>query len=200
VVVGVGYNDFQATFAQSVEAALTALRKAGVERVLWLTLREERSSYADMNDVLRAAAARHPELTVVDWQRTSRSHPEWFQDDGLHLNYDGAVAMATLVQKTLRSLGVVQTPSRARLAITTRALPIARLGRPYRARLLVAGGTGPVTWTRQAGALPAGVRLLPNGWLVGTPRSAGSARPTLRVTDAGGRSVSRQLAIVVRTG
>jgi hypothetical protein len=199
VVVEVGYNDFEATFAQTVETVLAALRGAGAERVLWLTLREQRSSYAEMNDVIRAAAAKHPELTVVDWNRYSRSHPQWFQDDGLHLDYEGAVAMATLVQKTLRSLGVVVAPA-ARLAITTKSLPPAKVGRPYRARLLAAGGVRPVTWRRQAGALPAGLRLLPGGWLTGTPRAAGTSHPTLRATDARGGTASRRLALVVRTG
>ena len=47
VVVEVGYNDFEDPFADSVEASLQALRKAGAERVLWLTLRADRTSYLE---------------------------------------------------------------------------------------------------------------------------------------------------------
>ena len=110
VVVEVGYNDFEDPFADSVETSLQALRKAGAERVLWLTLRADRTSYLSMNDVIRAAATRHPELTVVDWNLFSRSHPDWFQDDGLHLDNVGALMMATLIHRSLDDLGLVEAP------------------------------------------------------------------------------------------
>ncbi len=129
VVVEVGYNDFEDPFADSVEASLQALRKAGAVRVLWLTLRADRTSYLSMNDVIRAAATRHPEMTVVDWNLFSRSHPDWFQDDGLHLNDVGALMMATLIHRSLDQLGLVAAAPVAKLAITTKALPAARVGR-----------------------------------------------------------------------
>jgi hypothetical protein len=198
VVVATGYNDLESTFADAIETALLALRREGVERVLWLTLRAERQSYLRMNDALRQAADRHPELTVVDWNLYSRSHPEWFQDDGLHLSFDGAFALATLVHQSLESLGLVTAPVARRPTITTRALPPAGVGRPYLARLTASGGARPLTWRRAAGALPAGVRLRRDGTLVGTPRAAGRLTPTLRATDALGRFASRQFVIVVR--
>ena len=97
--------------------------------MLWLTLRADRTSYLSMNDVIRAAATRHPELTVVDWNLFSRSHPDWFQDDGLHLDSVGALMMATLIHRSLDDLGLVAAPPVAKLAITTKALPAARVGR-----------------------------------------------------------------------
>ena len=123
VVVEVGYNDWEDSFADSVETSLQALRKAGAKRVLWLTLRADRTSYLSMNDVIRAAATRHPEMTVVDWNLFSRSHPDWFQDDGLHLDSVGALMMATLIHRSLEDLGLVEAPPVAKLAITTKTLP-----------------------------------------------------------------------------
>ena len=35
-----------------------------------------------MNADIVAAAQKHPELEVIDWNVYSRSHPEWFQNDG----------------------------------------------------------------------------------------------------------------------
>jgi hypothetical protein len=198
VVVSVGYNDPATTFADGVEQALTALEKAGAQRVLWLTLTEERQSYADMNDVLRAAVAKHPELTIVDWQMYSRSHPDWFQDDGLHLGYGGAVGMATLIHKKLVDAGVVQATA-ARLAIATAKLPAARVGKPYLVRLRATGGTKPVRWSRLTGSLPAGLRLLLDGRVTGTPKTAGTKTAIVRATDAAGRRVSRRIALVVRS-
>jgi lysophospholipase L1-like esterase len=197
VVVAVGYNDHESTFATAVETSLQALRSEGVEHVLWLTLRAERQSYLAMNDVIRAAADRHPELTIVDWNLYSRSHPDWFQDDGLHLNSDGSLAMATLVHRSLDELGLVAAPVARRLTIATRTLAPARVGRPYLVRLTASGGTRPFTWSRTAGVLPAGVRLGRNGTLAGTPRAAGRTSATLRATDARGRSTSRRFVLVV---
>ena len=199
VVVSVGYNDPAATFGDSVEAALDALEKAGAQRILWLTLTEERQSYADMNDVLGAVVARHSEVTVVDWNTYSRSHPDWFQDDGLHLGYDGAVGMATLIHKKLVEAGVVHAPAAVRLAIATPKLPAARVGHPYLARLRAVGGTKPVRWTRLTGSLPAGLRLLVDGRVTGTPRAVGARTAIVRATDASGRRVSRRIALVVGT-
>ncbi len=198
VVVAVGYNDFEPTFAASVETALQALDNAGVEHVLWLTLRAERQSYLNMNDVIRAAGPRHPTLTVVDWNLYSRSHPDWFQSDGLHLTDVGAIAMATLLHDTLDELGLVAVaPAVQSLTIVTKRLPAARVGRPYVARLTAAGGSRPVSWARKAGAIPGGLRLLRDGRLTGTPRVAGKRLITLRVTDPGGRSAIRRFLLTV---
>jgi hypothetical protein len=198
VVVEVGYNDFEDPFADSVEASLQALKKAGAVRVLWLTLRADRTSYLSMNDVIRAAATRHPEMTVVDWNLFSRSHPDWFQDDGLHLDDVGALMMATLVHRSLDQLGVVAAAPAAKLAITTKALPAARVGRAYKARLIASGGERPIVWTVKAGMLPAGLRLTRDGWVRGTPKSAGKPAATLRATDSSRRMASRRFVLAVR--
>ena len=198
VVVEVGYNDFEAPFADSVETSLQALRKAGAQRVLWLTLRADRTSYLSMNDVIRAAATRHPELTVIDWNLFSRSHPDWFQDDGLHLDNVGALMMATLIHRSLANLGLVAALAVPELAITTTALPPARVGRPYTTRLIASGGARPVVWTLKAGALPVGLRLTRDGWLRGTPKAVGRPAATLRVTDSARRTAARRFVLAVR--
>jgi len=199
-VVEVGYNDYEEPFADSVETSLQALRKAGAQRVLWLTLRADRTSYLSMNDMIRAAATRHPELTVVDWNLFSRSHPDWFQDDGLHLNGMGALMMATLIHRTLDDLGLVAAAPAAKLAITTKALPAARVGRAYNVRVTASGGTRPIVWTVKAGALPAGLRLTRSGWLRGTPKAAGRPAATLRATDSARRTAARRFVLAVRAG
>jgi len=194
VVVVVGYNDYESTFADSVETSLQALRKQGVDHILWLTLRAERQSYLSMNDVIRESALRHPEMTVVDWNLYSRSHPDWFQDDGLHLNGDGALALATLVHRSLDELGLVAA---SRLAVATTRPPTGRVGRPFAARLTTAGGTPPIVWTLKAGKLPAGVRILRDGRLLGTPTVAGRSAATMEATDAKGQLVSRRFVVVI---
>ena len=197
VVVAVGYNDYESTFAATVETVLEALEKAGVEHILWLTLRAERQSYLHMNDIVGAAAERHLELTVVDWNLYSRSHPDWFQPDGLHLTDVGAIAMATLVHRSLDDLGLVAAPPVRRLGIATRTLPPARVGRPYATRLTTSGGTLPITWTRTEGGLPPGLRVRRDGRLTGTPTAAGRRSFTLRATDGRGTWADRRFLIAV---
>ena len=197
VVVAVGYNDYESTFAATVDTVLEALDKAGVEHILWLTLRAERESYLHMNDIVRAAAERHPELTVVDWNLYSRSHPDWIQPDGLHLTDVGAIAMATLVHRSLDELGLVAAAPARRLGIATKTLPAARVGRPYAARLTTSGGTLPITWTQAQGGLPPGLRVRRDGRLTGTPTVAGRRSFILRATDSRGQWAGRRFLVTV---
>ncbi len=200
VVVAVGYNDYEAAYPEDIEEALAALRKAGVTRVLWLTLHEARPAYTSMNDAIHAAATRHPELTVVDWQLYSRSHPDWFQNDGIHLQKDGAEAMATLVHTTLVTLGIplATRPAAGGLSINSSKLPNGVVGRPYTARLVAHGGAKPLRWARIQGRLPRGVQLRTDGRLNGVPARAGSFTAVVRVTDARRATATRTITLRVR--
>jgi lysophospholipase L1-like esterase len=200
VIIAVGYNDFESAYAGDIEDALTALRQAGVTRVLWATMREERDQYQSMNDDIRAAAARHPEMTVVDWNLYSRSHPDWFQPDGLHLQAAGAEAMATLFHKSLVGLGIPVAPPAAKLIIPREVLPVGTVGRAYAARLVARGGAQPYRWSRALGTLPAGLRLERGGQIRGTPRAVGTFGVIVRATDARGSSTTRRFILRVRPG
>jgi hypothetical protein len=193
VVVSVGYNDFEDQYAGNVENALQALDAAGVKHVWWLTLRAAHHPYLNMNDDLQAAAKRHPELTVVDWNVYSRSHPSWFQADGLHLRRTGAEAMSTLIHKTLVAQGVALPPPR----VTTATLPPAHRGRPYSARLRAVAGVAPYRWMLLERA-PAGIHLEANGVVRGTPRvKRGRYTFDVRVRDAAGSMTTRRLTLRV---
>ena len=196
VIVEVGYNDPEDEYAEGIEDAFQALRAAGVKRILWLTLRAARHPYVNMNEDIAAAAARHPEMAVVDWNLYSRSHPEWFQDDGIHLAGAGAQAMAALCHKRLVQLGIAPPPVR----VSTRVLPSAVRGRPYAARLRAAGGRPPYSWSlARDAALPRGLRLRASGWVVGRPLGrAGRFAVAVRVADSSRSSATRRLVVRVR--
>jgi hypothetical protein len=191
VVVAVGYNDFEDQYAGNVEDAIDALTAAGVKRIFWLTLRAARHPYVTMNADIAQAAARHPQVSVIDWNVYSRSHPAWFQTDGLHLLGSGAEAMATLIHKSLLAAGVAAQPPR----IVTSALPPARHGAAYHARLSAVAGTRPYQWSLLERA-PLGIHLAPNGTVSGTPRAkAGRYTFNVRVRDALGTMVTRRLTL-----
>ncbi len=166
VVIAVGYNDFEDQYAQNIETALTDLKAAGVQHVWWLTLRAARHPYLTMNQDIEDAAQNHPELSIIDWNVFSRSHPDWFQPDGLHLLAGGSEAMAALIHKTLLDAHVAAPPIR----ITTTALPGARRAKPYRAQLAATGGDPPYRFSL-LGRPPLGIHLLASGIVDGKARA-----------------------------
>ncbi len=108
VVILVGYNDFEDEYGRNVAAVMRALVAREVKRVLWLTLTEGRSSWARMNDDLRATAKSWPQLEVLDWKQTS--DPSWFSDGDIHLTYAGAVGLARYVHGALLERGIAVEP------------------------------------------------------------------------------------------
>ncbi len=189
VIVAVGYNDFADQYATNIETALAALKAAGVQRVWWLTLRAAHQPYVPMNAEIVAAAQSHPELTVIDWNKYSRSHLDWFQGDGLHLLAPGSEGMATLIHSALVADGIAPGP----VSVATSVLPVARRLQPYKAALAAKGGVGPFKWSLLERA-PAGIHLLATGVIDGKARAKpGKYVFDVRVTDAGGDSQTRDL-------
>ncbi len=194
VVIAVGYNEFSDRYAASIETTLVALRAEGVDRVFWLTLRAVRHPYVQMNNDIEDAAARHRELAIIDWNLYSRSHPDWFQDDGLHLLGSGAEAMATLIREKLLAAGVA-VPD---VYVKTKGLEDARRGRLYRAQLQPGGGRPPYTWSLE-GRLPSGLHLRPTGLLWGVAHGRiGRYAVNVKVKDGVGQTEVQTLAIRLR--
>jgi hypothetical protein len=99
VVINVGYNDWVAVY--DVDRVMRALRSVGVQRVIWVTLREASSNaslYAQANARIRNAPRRwRKSLVVADWNAYSRGKA-WFREDGLHLTTSGAMGLARLLR------------------------------------------------------------------------------------------------------
>ena len=100
VVIAVGYNDTPAEVAAAIGPLVTALRKAGVEHVIWLDYVERLSEWVDSNAALRTAAPSFAELTIADWNGVALSHEDWFADNA-HLNSAGARALAAFLHPLL---------------------------------------------------------------------------------------------------
>lgn len=111
VVILVGYNDFEDEYGRNVGAVMRALVARDVKRVLWLTLTEERSSWARMNDDLRATAKAWPQIEVLDWKQAA--DPSWFGGGDIHLTYAGAVGLARYVHTALAERGIATEPAPA---------------------------------------------------------------------------------------
>lgn len=94
VVIDVGYNDDPGEYRAGIETVMRALARAGVQTVVWSTLKVDRPSYRRINAAIHAAAKQWRQLRVVDWDAHTRAHGAWFVADGLHVNARGAMALA----------------------------------------------------------------------------------------------------------
>lgn len=101
LVVNLGTNDAgnPATFRQRVDAVMAAAGSTPL--VYWLTIREVRPYYGPANQVLRDAAERYPNLSVIDWNAATAGSSGLTAVDGLHLTPAGASSMTFLVGSTV---------------------------------------------------------------------------------------------------
>jgi hypothetical protein len=198
VVIVDGYNDLPDNFAGDVELTLDTLRDHGVQHVLWVNLHEVRPEFAAKNAVLAAAARRHPELRVLDWNSYSAGHPEWYQNDFIHLMPAGGVAIATWIRQAIADTLNPPPPDPA-LVVAGRQAIRGHVGIRVDRHLRATGGTAPLRWHTHGAALHrARLHLLANGELRGTPAHAGTFVLPIDVTDARG-SVAH-LTIVLNVG
>jgi len=85
----------------------------------------------------------------------------------------------------------------AAISITTSSLPADTVNIAYNQTLAATGGTGALTWSLNAGSLPAGLSLTAAGVISGTPTASGTSNLTAKATDTVGASATKALSIVV---
>ena len=194
VVVDVGYNDSPAGYGDAIDDVMRALADAGVEHVVWVTLREMRPAWEAINDQIRSAGGRWAQLVVADWQRESVGHDEWFAD-AIHMTYDGGTAFTRFLRPiVLEACGPACGPGGTMLGVATRRLKAATARGRYLALLAARGGTPPYRWSVQG--LPRGLRVTPDGTIAGRPQVAGRYLLTVDVVDGAG--VSNRAVVALR--
>jgi putative Ig domain-containing protein len=194
VLVEVGYNDELSTFSQDVDGAVQAMLHAGVQHILWANFPATNDHWVDMDRALELVASHYGQMTIIDWNGFSRGQASWFQNDNIHLLYPGALAMAGFFNKAVTQLLTPPVPPRPLVA----PLPVALVGRPYRAHLAADSGTAPYRWRSIGGPLPRGLRLLADGTISGVPTRAVRRPLFLQVTDARGLVATEREMLVVR--
>ena len=107
VVVSLGTNDDPRNVASFRRGIRTVLAAVGSGRcVVWPNIVRPRTlgtSYDGYNRALRAEAALHRNLRVIDWVAVVRAHPRWLRSDGVHLTAEGYSARAAAMAQALRS-------------------------------------------------------------------------------------------------
>lgn len=87
------------TFGQQIDRAMEILD--GTDRVVWVTLAEKLSGRAELNDEIRAAAARWPSIVIAEWTPIVMGNSSYATSDGLHLSGSGRAAMTQLLVETI---------------------------------------------------------------------------------------------------
>jgi hypothetical protein len=186
IVVHVGYNDQPDRYADGLDRVMRAALDTGVEKVVWVTLRASRQSYVEINAAIAAGARRWPQLVVADWDATSRDR-DWFHD-GVHMNAPGADGFAAFLRpRLIEACGAPCAPGGSMLAIRTGALRVAKVGKPYRERIVFEGGTAPYALVVRG--LPRPLHVGRDGIVTGRPRRAGTFPLRVDVTDRAGIQV-----------
>jgi hypothetical protein len=182
-VIDVGYNDAPSGFATGIDRVMRALADAGVEQVVWITLRERRPSWAEINDEIREAQNRWPQLVVGEWALESRDHDDWFED-GIHMNWEGGEAFARFLRPLVIDACAGACAQGGSMLTVAGPLRSARTGVRYLERIRISGGTPPYRLTVKG--LPPPLRVRGNGTIFGKPRTAGMYPLELNVVDAAG--------------
>jgi lysophospholipase L1-like esterase len=104
-VIELGTNDC-GNCGEDLDAAIDNLLRPlrHVRRVVWLTAQTEVEFATDLghvNDALRKATVRWPNLEVLDMGRHFAGHPEWHTGDGVHFNEAGSSELATYIRDAI---------------------------------------------------------------------------------------------------
>lgn len=89
------YGDDEAQWADQIDTMFDVLD--GVREVVFLTVSEFQADRRQVNDELRAALERHPNMVLADWNLWGALNPAFLAGDGLHLTVKGAHAMAQMI-------------------------------------------------------------------------------------------------------
>lgn len=97
VVLNLGNNN------RLVEADVIAMMEIvrNQPKIIVVNTAVPRSWKDENNQIISSVVARYPNTTLVDWDRISENHPEYFASDGVHLNPPGVNAYVAAIREVL---------------------------------------------------------------------------------------------------
>jgi len=133
-IIALGYNDDPATFEGELQQMLSALTAKGVQRIIFVALstRSTTRNYARINELVVAASAVNPAITVLDWNTASAETARWrwFENSSLccwvHLSASGQAEFALFLRRQLDALR-----AQGMLPVSAPAVPVL-LGLPLK--------------------------------------------------------------------
>jgi hypothetical protein len=161
-------------------------------------------STAEVNVAFRATLLAGGGQSPYTWSATRVPPGLRVGSDGVISGMPSRTGTYTLVARVVDASGAsketqIRLVVRPRLAIATTALPAAKIGRAYRAKIAVRGGVEGKRWSVAGGALPRGLKLgATTGRITGNPATAGTFRVTIRVRDALGAVSTKTFVLILR--
>ncbi|WP_225047314.1 acyltransferase family protein [Lacticaseibacillus kribbianus] len=106
VVIGLGTNgSFTTTQMGEMMRAIGSTRQ-----VFWINVHVPTRPWQNsVNGTLAGATKQYPNLTVIDWQRYCQGHRDWFYDDLVHPNPEGAKYYVAFVTREI--MAHLKTPA-----------------------------------------------------------------------------------------
>jgi hypothetical protein len=98
VVVHIGNNGVFT--AEQLDEMMGVL--AGARRVVLVNVNVPRPWALPNNEVLAEGVQRYPNAVLVDWYSASVDHPEYFVEDGVHLQVQGQQVYADLIAERIQ--------------------------------------------------------------------------------------------------
>ena len=98
VVLNLGNNN------RLIESDVTALFEIVKDqpRVIVVNTAVPRSWRDENNEIISRVSSKYPNTTLIDWQKLSEGHPEYFASDGVHLNPPGVNAYVSAILEVLK--------------------------------------------------------------------------------------------------
>ena len=75
------------------------LKTIGDRKLFWLTVTNDKRVH--FNDKIKAYAAKHDNMYIIDWEEISKGHKEYFYSDGLHLPTPGRIAYTEAIYNAI---------------------------------------------------------------------------------------------------
>ncbi len=99
VVIELGINSY---FAESKGQEI--IDYLGKDRkIYWVTVYGKYlQDQTKINDVIADLAKQNDNVEVIRWDQEGEKHPEWFYNDGIHLNGEGRVGFAQVISSALQ--------------------------------------------------------------------------------------------------
>ena len=84
---------------KEIDNLLDSFSKANVYLV---NVRVPRAWEGDVNKTLKRKAKERDNVTLIDWYSTAIEHPEFFTEDGVHLEYEGIEALVSIIDNAIK--------------------------------------------------------------------------------------------------
>ena len=99
VVIGLGTNG--AFTRETGQALINRIGKH--HQIYWVNVYGQGVDWQDSaNQTIRQLVKHNRNVHLINWHQAAGQHPDWFYDDGIHLNPSGQTAFVKLVKRNIK--------------------------------------------------------------------------------------------------